>query len=915
MYGLRCLKTAKAVPLKEIDVQVDIIGYVSNVTSSLEYQNEEDNPIEAVFVFPLDESSAVYKFEALIEGRKVIGKVKEKQKVDGFVKKNSVTLRKLPELKGKLVLARAEGTERESSAKGASNAREEYDDAIASGEGAFLLEEDDRAGDVFKCSVGNLPPKTSATVRLSYVSELPVEADSSLKFVLPAVLNPRYSSGTVVYDTFPFTRRDRDSHFAPELRRAVAVCGAPCHMWLYPSSFMLSAISPNASFFLNVSSSTARSDSAFQRWSTTDSPQTPYCVSRRTAAPPEGAGVYDDTYMAGPTADVLTSDVPYVLKLKVTLKDDHKFDSDVELYVHYKDKHRPFAVTELGQGTEGFMAEHTVMLTFVPDLSREDLITTCGEFIFILDRSGSMSGSKIKNAQETLLLFLKSLPVGCYFNIVGFGSSYKTLFNNSKQYDNKSLKTACKELKEMEADLGGTEILQPLQFVYKQPAIEGHPRQLFLLTDGEVWDTQACVREVAKHADSARCFSVGIGEGASTALVKGVARAGRGKAEFVSGTDRLQTKVMRLLSCALQPTVTGVGLTWQLPDGVTAVPIPSTPPPIFSGDRFIMYAQLQGQLPVAGTEGSVTLSGQLLQEEIKHTLNLTLQPQDQEMPSAEDSHDPKHLHRLAAKTLVKELEVNLEKDGDDTGSDGDETVSDSAKKPIVDLSVAANVVSKFTSFIGVDSERGEPIEGAMIRRNIPRHAPLMMRSCAYSMSPAVAFCAGPMAMADSYDECDFGGSEDMEDHIDALGLEGQFSEESKEGIQKSKESEEGIASRIVGGVKGLFSSGASGGFFAGVRRLVGGGRGPRAAGMPMGAGIRLSGGGGGPSPNAGRSQMKRAAMKEYSGSRPVSPWLANQLSPRNTGKVGWRAEEKSAMTRYTLASRAPHNEEEGKVYT
>ncbi|KAI8515623.1 von Willebrand factor A domain-containing protein 5A [Branchiostoma belcheri] len=692
MYGLRCLKTAKAVPLKEINVQVDIIGYVSNVTSSLEYRNEEDNPIEAVFVFPLDESSAVYKFEALIEGRRVIGKVKEKQK-----------------------------------------AREEYDDAIASGEGAFLLEEDDRAGDVFKCSVGNLPPKTSATVRLSYVSELPVEADSSLKFVLPAVLNPRYSSGTE-------------------------------------------------------------------------------------------AAVYDDTYMAGPTADVLTSDVPYVLKLKVnlsspnsidkiespkssldvtyggtsaqvTLKDDHKFDSDVELYVHYKHKHRPFAVTELGQGTEGFMADHTVMLTFVPDLSRDDLVTTCGEFIFILDRSGSMSGSNIKNARETLLLFLKSLPVGCYFNIVGFGSSYKTLFNNSQKYDNKSLKTACKALEKMEADLGGTEILQPLQFVYKQPAIDGHPRQLFLLTDGDVWDTQACVSEVAKHADSARCFSVGIGEGASTALVKGVARAGRGKAEFVSGTDRLQAKVMRLLSCALQPTVTGVSLTWQLPDGVTAVPIPSTPPPIFSGDRFIMYAQLQGQLPVAGTEGSVTLSGQVLQEEIKHTLNLTLQPQDQDMPGAEDSPDPKQLHRLAAKTLVKELEVKLEKDGDDTGSDSDETVSDSAKKQIVDLSVAANVVSKFTSFIGVDSERGEPIEGAMIRRDIPRPVP-QMNCISFGMSPAVAFCAGPMAMADSYDECDYGGSEDMELECctETMGL-------------KSEESKEGIASRIVGSVKGLFSSG------------------------------------------------------------------------------------------------------------
>ncbi|CAH1271049.1 VWA5A [Branchiostoma lanceolatum] len=616
MYGLRCQKTAKPVPLKEIDVHVDIIGYVSNVTSSLEYHNAEDNPIEAVFVFPLDETSAVYKFEALIEGRRIIGKVKEKQK-----------------------------------------AREEYDDAIASGEGAFLFEEDDRAGDVFKCSVGNLPPKTSATIQLSYVAELPVEADSSLKFVLPGVLNPRYSSDTeaAAYD---------DTYIVPG---DVVTSGAP-----YKLKLKVNVSSPNS--IDKIESPKASVDVAY----------------------------------GGTSA-------------QVTLKDGHKFDSDVELYVHYKDKHRPFAVTELGQGTDGFMADHTVMLTFVPDLSREDLITNCGEFIFILDRSGSMSGNKIKDARETLLLFLKSLPVGCYFNIVGFGSSHQSLFKGSQQYDNKSLKTACKALGKMEADLGGTEILQPLQYVYKQPPIAGHPRQLFLLTDGEVWDTQACVSEVAKHADSARCFSVGIGEGASTALVKGVARAGRGKAEFVSGTDRLQAKVMRLLSCALQPTVTGVGLTWQLPDGVTAVPIPSTPPPIFSGDRFIMYAQLQGQLPVDVTEASVTLSGQVLTEEIKHTLDLTLKSQDQEMPSADDGPEPQQLHRLAAKTLVKELEVNLEKD-----SDNSETVSDSAKKQIIDLSVAANVVSKFTSFIGVDSEREEPIQGAMMRRNI---RPPMMMAC------------------------------------------------------------------------------------------------------------------------------------------------------------------------------------------
>lgn len=85
-----------------------------------------------------------------------------------------------------------------------------------------------------------------------------------------------------------------------------------------------------------------------------------------------------------------------------------------------------------------------------------DMDSAKGEYVFLLDRSGSMGGKRIEKAKEALVLFIKSLPKDAFFNVVSFGSSSQRLFPDSQRYDNKSIEIAVAKVKQMNADLGGT---------------------------------------------------------------------------------------------------------------------------------------------------------------------------------------------------------------------------------------------------------------------------------------------------------------------------------------------------------------------------------------------------------------------------------------------------------------------------
>ena len=65
-------------------------------------------------------------------------------------------------------------------------------------------------------------------------------------------------------------------------------------------------------------------------------------------------------------------------------------------------------------------------------------------------------------AKEALTLFMRSLPEGCDFSIVNFGSDYGAEYQNIIGYNNDTKNNLIDRIARFEADFGGTEIWEPL---------------------------------------------------------------------------------------------------------------------------------------------------------------------------------------------------------------------------------------------------------------------------------------------------------------------------------------------------------------------------------------------------------------------------------------------------------------------
>ena len=84
-----------------------------------------------------------------------------------------------------------------------------------------------------------------------------------------------------------------------------------------------------------------------------------------------------------------------------------------------------------------------------------------------------MNSGRISKAKQALILFMRSLPLGCYFRIVSFGTNHTSLEIKDMTivpYDDDTASLAIEKIEKFTADYGGTNILSPLKDAQKAAA-------------------------------------------------------------------------------------------------------------------------------------------------------------------------------------------------------------------------------------------------------------------------------------------------------------------------------------------------------------------------------------------------------------------------------------------------------------
>jgi Ca-activated chloride channel family protein len=208
--------------------------------------------------------------------------------------------------------------------------------------------------------------------------------------------------------------------------------------------------------------------------------------------------------VASPTHPIVVDQLP--TETVVALAPGHMaLDRDFILYIDRAADQHSVLVEREGEG--GYVA----LASFVPQMPTSASLPPKNIKIMV-DCSGSMAGDAITQARQAISDILQHLRPEDFFNIVA-----RAFFAQQVPATAKNITAVRRQLRSLEADMGGTEMGEALQLAIHL-AGSTLPPDMLLITDGQIWEFASLVQ---KARDSGhRVFTVGVGSAVAEPFVR-----------------------------------------------------------------------------------------------------------------------------------------------------------------------------------------------------------------------------------------------------------------------------------------------------------------------------------------------------------------------------------------------------------
>ncbi len=316
-------------------------------------------------------------------------------------------------------------------------------------------------------------------------------------------------------------------------------------------------------------------------------------------------------------------------------------------------------------------------------------------FTLIIDRSGSMSGTKMVQAREAASFIVNNLSDGDRFNLVDFDDQISSFRPGHVAYTMASRDSALAYIQPLYAR-GSTSISGALGVAVPQfaAANDSTANIIIFFTDGQATSGITNTELLVHYVDSLivatetniYLFSFGIGNDANQQLLSLLSDHNRGLAGFL-GNDELYSRITSFYTLISKPVLLNSSVSFVPP--VVEQTFPDSLPNLYKGRQMIIAGRYSRAEPV-----QITLAGNALGKPVSYAYTVQL--------AGDPVVNRQFLPKVWAKRKIESLLVKYYIQTPNSEA------ANSLKEQIVALSRAYGVISPFTSF------ENDPTQGGTI---------------------------------------------------------------------------------------------------------------------------------------------------------------------------------------------------------